>query len=165
MDNRLYEAGIIAIPVRSMEGFFSPNYLVFDSIGGKTIAQSPNLETGEMQIYECLNMRYRLVYREILQASNGKAEEFEERILLSTQTLDTPVDLVPLFFTHKRIEQNLLVINKALSLFEFRGILEGLTLSVDEVILSEILNENRKELSEDEKEEIAKKYGSEPNTY
>ncbi|MDI9872185.1 hypothetical protein [Flectobacillus roseus] len=160
MDNRLYEAGIIAIPVRPMEGFFSPNYLVFDSIGGKTIAQSPNLETGEMEVAECLNMRYRLIYREILQASNGKAEEFEERILLSTQTLDTPVDLVPLFFTHKRLNENLLVINKALSLFQFRGILQGFSLSVDEIILAEIINQNSTELSEDEKEEIARKYGS-----
>ena len=118
-----------------------PNYLVFDRQYGSVRANQINLQTGETEEMDCVYMYYRLVHREIL-APNERYpnEEMMERTLLPTEPLEIPVDMLPLFITHQRIQANLPIINLALSNFAFRGVLEGLVLSVDETVLSDILN-------------------------
>lgn len=144
MDNRLYQAGIIAIPLKNTGEIVkpSPNFFVIENQFGISKYMSPNLQTGEYQLDDCITIVYKLVFREILPANSIFQEEFSEKTYISPENLALPVDLLPLVCTHKRIKDNIEIANTALSNFQFRGQLTGLLLEVDEVALDEILAEN-----------------------
>lgn len=143
--NSLTQAGIIAIPLKYKEsanlGILHPNYIVFDAQFGKFKSLSPNIQTGELEEVDAVNTVYKIVYREILEATENKSEEFIERILLPSENLSIPVSMLPIIFTHQSIKDNLAIVNLALSRFSFRGVLSNLVLEVDEDKLDEILNE------------------------
>ena len=141
MDKRLYQAGIIAIPLKKIGDITkpNPNFFVIENQFGISKNLSPNLQTGEYQLDDCITSLYKLVYREILPENSLFQEEFSEKIFISPENLALPVDLLPLVCTHQRIKDNLETVNLALSHFQFRGSLEGLLLEIDEDTLDEIL--------------------------
>lgn len=143
IDIRLIHAGIVAIPLKYKEssnlGILHPNYIVFDSQFGKSKSLSPNLQTGVLKEVDAVNTVYKIVYREVLEATENKPEEFIERILIPSESLDIPVSMLPIIFTYQSIKDNLSIVNLALSRFQFRGVLSNLKLEVDENKLDEIL--------------------------
>ena len=141
IDKRLYQAGIIAIPLKQIGDITKPNvnFFIIENQFGIIKSMSPNLETGEYQLDDCITSVYKLVYREILPESSLFQEEFSEKIFISPENLALPVDLLPFVCTHQRIKDNLDTVNLALSHFQFRGSLLGLQLEIDEDILDEIL--------------------------
>jgi hypothetical protein len=142
MNNLLYQAGIIAIPLKSNENislFPQPNYIVFDAQFGKTTTLSPNLMTGQLEETDCVQTVYKIVYREILEATEDKPEEYIERPYIPSENLSIPVNVLPLIFSHQRIKENINIVNMALSMFKFRGILSNFNLIVDEDKIDEIL--------------------------
>jgi hypothetical protein len=84
---------------------------------------------------------YKVVFREILEETEIKPEEFIERVLLPSENLAIPVEMIPVIFTHQNIKQNIQLVNLALSRFSFRGVLSNLVLEVDENVLDEIIAE------------------------
>ena len=145
MDKRLYQAGIIAIPLLPISDTTkpNPNFLVFENQFGKLMDYSPNIQTGDYEITECVNSVYKLVYREILPANNLFQEEFSEKLFISPENLSLPVSLLPYVFSYQSLKYNIQIVNRALSHFVFRGSLQGLILEVDEDMLDEIItNEN-----------------------
>lgn len=146
MRKDIYQAGIIAIPLKINSQLNpSPNFLVIDYQSGKSISLSPNLETGILELNDCVSSSFRLVQREILEKEAFKQEELIERVLLPSQSLDIPVDLLTVLFNHSRIKQNIQIVNLALSRFSFRGVLSNLVLEVDEAVLDEIIAQENAE--------------------
>ena len=141
IDKRLYQAGIIAIPLKQIGDITKPNvnFFIIENQFGIIKSMSPNLETGEYQLDDCITSIYKLVFREILVESSLFQEEFSEKTFISPENLALPVDLLPFVCTHQRIKDNLQTVNLALSHFQFRGSLLGLQLEIDEDILDEIL--------------------------
>lgn len=142
MQRELYQAGVVAIPLKAKaESNLSPhpNYLVFESVFGKIKAQSPNIQTGDLELIDCMQTVYKIVFRETLEATSNKEEEFIERTLLPQENLPIPAMMVPVIFTHQSIKENLQLVNLALSRFSFRGVLSNLILEVDEDVLDEII--------------------------
>lgn len=139
---QLSQAGIIAIPLEKTEGLNpSPNFLIFESQFGKTIAPFQNLQTGEIEETECVQTVYKIVNREFLEPNEIYSKrEMIERSLLPAENLHVPIDLLPLFFSYERIKTNVEIVNLALSKFTFRGSLKDLSLKVDETILNDLIN-------------------------
>jgi len=144
--SQLIQAGIIAIPLKEqlllgLKPF--PNFLIFENQFGKVVAPFLNLFTNELEQTACVQTVYKLVSREILEPNEIYPNKtFMERILLPSENLSIPVQLLALFFTHQSIKDNLQIVNLALSKFSFRGSLQGLILEVDENILDQILEVN-----------------------
>lgn len=143
--SQLIQADIIAIPLKEQTLLNlkpSPNFLVFENQFGKVIAPFINIFTNQIEQTPCVQTVYKLVAREILEPNEiYPSRTFMERILLPSENLSIPVQLLTLFFTHKSIKENLQIVNLALSKFSFRGALEGFILEVDEDILDQILLE------------------------
>jgi len=138
---QLTQAGIIAIPIEKNEDLKpSPNFLVFDNQLGKIKSPFANLQTGEIEEMECVITTYKIVNREILEPNEFHSNrEMIERSLLPLENLSVPVDLLPLFFSHQRIKDNINLVNLALSKFTFRGSLSELLLKVDETELDNFI--------------------------
>lgn len=141
MDKRLYQAGIIAIPLQTTSNEVKPfpNFLVIENQFGKIKTMSPNLQTGQLEKTNCVNSIYKLVFREILMESSLFQEEFSEKIFINLENLALPIHLLPSLASYQDLKENLELINTALSHFQFRGSLAGLMLSVDEQALDEII--------------------------
>ncbi|NBA76812.1 hypothetical protein GOQ04_14740 [Emticicia sp. ODNR4P] len=142
MKRELYQAGVVAIPLKvKAESNLNPhpNYIVFDNVFGKIKAESPNIQTGNVEVVDCMQTVYKIVYREVLEETVNKPEEFIERTLLPQENLAIPAMMVPVIFTHQSIKENLAIVNLALSRFSFRGVLSNLVLEVDETVLDEII--------------------------
>lgn len=143
MNKKLYTAGIIAIPLVKKEnsnlGDLQPNYFVIESQFGKLKADCQNIQTGELENVFCIQINYKIVYREILLSNPFASEEFIERVLMPIETLSIPVELLPVIFTHDSIKANIGIVNLCLSRFSFRGVLSELSLEVDENVLDEII--------------------------
>ena len=140
MDKRLYQqGGLISIPLKSTGA--QPNFFVAEQQHGCVQAPQLNFETGKEEVMDCANLIYRLVLREILPPNDKyTTEDYRENVLFPTETIFIPIDLIPLIVTYKRIKANLPIVNAALSLFSFRGvILEGFKPEVDEEKLDEII--------------------------
>lgn len=138
----LTQAGVIAIPLKSKEESNlnpHPNYIVFDNVFGKIKAESPNIQNGNIEVVDCMQTVYKIVYREVLEETVNKPEEFIERTILPQENLAIPAMMVPIIFTHQSIKENLAIVNLALSRFSFRGVLSNLVLEVDEQALDEII--------------------------
>lgn len=142
---QLTQAGIIAIPLKEQTLLNlkpSPNFLIFENQFGKVIAPFINIFTNQVEQTSCVQTVYKLVTREILEPNEIYPNRtFMERILLPSENLSIPVQLLALFFTHQSIKDNLQIVNLALSKFSFRGALEGFLLEVDEKVLNQILLE------------------------
>ncbi len=140
---KISRAGIVAIPLVNQESVLNPkpNYFVIDSISGKFKENIINPITEQLELQDCVQINFKLVYRSILEATDNAKEELDEMNIRTSEALLVPVDFVPLFFTHERIKQNVGLINKALSHFSFRGLLANYNLVVDENVLDSILVE------------------------
>lgn len=142
MNRQLYQAGIVAIPLKEKQDSNlnpHPNFLVFDNASGKKQAISPNIQTGDLQVVDCVSTVFKIVYREILEATESKPDEFIERTFLPIESLSMPIEMLPIIFTHQSIKANIAIVNLALSRFSFRGVLSNLILEVDEDVLDEII--------------------------
>lgn len=142
MDKRLYNSGIIAIPLKRKTedlGIMHPNFLVFDSQDSKSNTLAVNIVNGLEEEQDCVRTQFRLVLREILPQLATKPVELIERIVLPSEVLFMPVQMLPVIFTHQSIKENLAIVNLALSRFSFRGVLTNLLLEVDEDVLDEII--------------------------
>lgn len=137
MDNKLIQSGIIAIPVSFQEGIaLSPNFMVIENIFGKLKTNIPTL--GEV---DCMQSVYKIVYREVLPATETKPEDFRE-VIIEQANQPIPIDLVPAFGSYQRLLYSKTQVNSMLSLFSFRGVLEGFIPIIDEDVLEQIILEN-----------------------
>lgn len=136
IDSRLKSAGIIAIPLKVNDSKLNPqpNWLVIDNLFGKLDAEIPDLG-----ILPCINSVYRIVYREILPPVL-KREEILSEIVYEQANQAVPISISSALYSYKTILENLETINMLLSKFQFRGILEGFVLKVDETVLNELIN-------------------------
>ena len=136
IDSRLTSAGIIAIPLETNVGNTlnpQPNWLVIDNLFNKLDAEIPDLG-----ILPCVNSIYRIVYREILPPVLNRPEILSE-IVYEQDNQAVPISISSALYSYQTIFDNLDTINKMLSKFQFRGILEKFTLKVDEKVLAELL--------------------------
>lgn len=129
---------MVAIPILQKFEGICPNFMVVEFWGGKVI-QNYNPITEELFHTNSINIRYKIVQREMLEATDTKEEEFIERTLLPSEVVQIPVEMLPVIFTHQSIKENLAIVNLALSRFSFRGVLSNLVLEVDEDVLDEII--------------------------
>jgi hypothetical protein len=138
VDNRLTQSQYMAVPLkRNINSTLSPqpNWLVIENIFGKLISNIPSM--GETV---CAQTIYKIVFREILPAvpEMGKIEEMRE-IIYEQQNQPIPLTIVPFFSTYETLSQYTTYINTLLGLFQFRGILNGFVLEVDEDMINLIL--------------------------
>lgn len=152
MDNRLYQSGYLAIPIKANENnplFPQPNWMVIENIFGKLTATLPVL--GETL---CKQSVYKLVFREILLANEelGRAEQMNEIIYENTNQ-PIPAVISGAFDTHEILKTYINEVNQMLSLFQFRGKLQGFVLEVDETALAAIIESKTPPVIEEEEEE------------
>lgn len=138
MDSRLYVAGYLAIPLKVNTGHTlnpQPNFLVIENIFGNTRAEIPTL--GDVVV---ANSFYKIVHREILLANEelGRAEEMRE-IIYESANQYVPILIAPALSDYEYLMQAIPQVNEMLSLFQFRGILAGFQLIIDEDAMSEII--------------------------
>jgi hypothetical protein len=138
MDSRLYSAGYLAIPLKANENSTlnpQPNFIVIENISGRTKAEIPTL--GDVVV---ANSQYKLVYREILEASEqlGRAETMRE-IIYENENQYVPIMIVPALSDYGYLSQALPQVNGMLSIFQFRGVLSGFVLEIDENKIAEII--------------------------
>lgn len=136
---KLTTAGIIAIPIEQKEEFLlgrlCPNYLVIDQTFGNSVQSFQGTET------KCIQVSWKIVFREILEETETLQEEFIEREIMPTNYIDIPISLFnTCLLSHQSIKENVSIINIFFdSLSAFRGSLSELKLKVDETVLDEIL--------------------------
>lgn len=136
---KLTNAGIIAIPIEIKEEFelgrLSPNFLVIDQSFGNSIQLFQGIET------KCIQVSWKIVYREILPELETLKEEFIEREIMPTNYIDIPINLFnTCLLSHQNLKDNVSIINSFFdSLPAFRGSLSELKLKVDENVLDEII--------------------------
>ncbi len=144
MDNRLLQAGIIAIPIKpkpESELKPMPTHIVFNEQSGRYDFPQINFTTGQIEQMDCVKTTYSIVARSILYPTESRPQEtYIERVLQPSEDLYVPVDLLTTFFSYERIKANVGLINTVLSLFVFRGDLEGFVMEVDEGAVDEILS-------------------------
>lgn len=137
IDSRLYSAGIIAIPLeKNVDNTLNPqpDWLVITNMFGKTEEEIPDLG-----ILPCVISEYKIVYREILPSVLNRPEILSE-IVYEHENQAVPISISSALYYHQTIFDNLSTINMMLSKFQFRGILEGFVLKVDETVLNELIN-------------------------
>lgn len=138
----LFRANVIAIPLKTQEGFPlnpQPNFLVIDNIFSTSKERVYNIN-GELEEMICMNSLMKLVYREILPEENGKQEMIREVIMDNIGNLFIPMNFVPVLQSHEMMVQQEAVLNSFLPLFKFRGILKGFILKYDKEKSLEFLN-------------------------
>lgn len=138
MDSRLYQAEYLGIPLKHNDGHAlnpQPNFLIIEQIQGRLKAEIPTM--GEVV---AANSNYKIVYREILEANQelGRGEEIRE-ILYERATQAVPMIIVPALSDYEYLIQAIPQVNEMLSLFQFRGVLAGFQLIIDEDKMSEII--------------------------
>lgn len=144
MNAQLYHAGIIAIPLLAdptTSVLLHPNYFVIENQYGSTTAVFPNLQTGQPEETICVNLNYKLVFREILPAKNGKSEEFIERLLQPTEMIQLPMEMLLLAKNPQAVLTNADIIDTVLGMFKFRGIFDELVMKIDRVQLQAIIDD------------------------
>lgn len=138
MDKRLFQAGYLAIPLKANENSIlnpQPNFLVIENIYGTTKAELPTL--GSVVV---ANSVYKLVFREILaeNESLGRGEVMRE-VQYEYENQFVPIVIVPALSDYEYLSQSITQVNQMLSLFQFRGILTGFQLIIDEDKINEII--------------------------
>lgn len=138
MDKRLFSAGHLAIKLQANQNHElspQPNFLIIERMAGRTKAELPVL--GDTI---CANSSYKIVYREILQASAElqRPEEMRE-IIYEAANQPVPVTMYAALSDYEGLQNGLVNVNFMLGLFQFRGVLSGFTLSVDAVALTDII--------------------------
>jgi len=138
MDKRLFSAGHLAIPLQANENHSlnpQPNFLIIERMAGRTKAELPVL--GDTI---CANSSYKIVYREILEASVelGRPNEMRE-IIYEASNQPVPVTMYASLSDHELLQASVANVNFMLGLFQFRGALNGFVLSVDTVALTDII--------------------------
>lgn len=138
MDIRLYQSSYLAIPLLYNEGHAlnpQPNFLVIENIFGRSKAEIPTI--GEVVV---ANAIYKIVYREILPANEqlSRGEEMRE-IIYESANQAVPMIIVPALSDYEYLSQQVAQVNGMLSLFQFRGVLAGFQLIIDESKMSEII--------------------------
>jgi hypothetical protein len=137
----LFSAGKIAIPLKAQpESTLNPqpNFLIIENIFDYISRQFPNAK-GVLEETECMNSLMKLVFREVLPAENGKAEEIREVLLDNVGNIVIPEDYVFIFKNHQRMIENAQIINIFLPMFQFRGILKKYKLEYDPLRSQEYL--------------------------
>lgn len=123
----------LCIPLQQKEEFglgkLSPNYLIIDSIQGINRFNTYNLQTGEKQEQDCMQVSYRLVTRMFMQ------DERINEILVLSDSIFVPVDFIPRIFSKERIVQNVQLINTVFQFFQFSEPLKDLKLIINETLL------------------------------
>lgn len=138
MEKKLLRAGYLAIPLVHNSGLSlnpQPNLLLVESIGGSDMATLPVL--GEVM---CRESYYRFVYREILLANAElmRPEEIRE-VVYESGIQWVPIPIVPALNSYELLSQYKQEVNSMLSLFTFRGCLEGFSVQIDSNVLNQIL--------------------------
>lgn len=138
IDSRLYQANYLALPLAANENHPldpQPNYLIIEDMYGRAIAEIPTI--GKMT---CQNAKYKIVFRQILPDSPelGRAEKLDE-IIFEQDKQFVPVGLVPALSDYNYLAQGIAQVNMMLALFQFRGVMNGFQLIIDEPVLAQII--------------------------
>lgn len=140
MDKRLYYASNLAIPLKTNDGHIlgvaQPNFLVINDIRGKNKVELPVI--GDT-IYKIAH--YKIVHREILPASEElhRSEEIRE-VVFEEAYQPVPTSIVEALTDYSFLQPSIGNVNFMLNLFQFRGLLAGFKLIIDEVALQDIID-------------------------
>ena len=140
MENQLFQSGYLSIPLKINENLTlnpQPNWMIIENVFGKVTTTLPMLGT-----VICSQSTYKLVYREMLEESIelNRPKEMRE-VIYEYQNQSIPVDFVPYFSSHQKLNEHIVEVNQLLSLFNFRGILANFQLEIDQDKLIEIINQ------------------------
>lgn len=146
MKQILYEAGIIAIPLKDDENFndAQPNYLVVNNQFGKEKNHTFELLDGTTVVTNAAYLDIKFVSRSLY-----ADETLQEMVFpFPNQIEKLPYSFLYLLDDYDVIKNDLETANMILSLFKFRNgnRLEGLKLEIDEEVLDDIIDDlkNRK---------------------
>jgi len=139
MDKRLYQSGNIAIPLLINPEHAvnpQPNFLIIEDIRGKTKVELPVL--GDTV---CKIAQYKIVYREILEASVElhRMEEMRE-IVYESAYQPVPTGIVEALTDYSFLINKVDEVNYMLNLFQFRGVLYNYQLIIDTEKLQDIID-------------------------
>jgi hypothetical protein len=138
IDKRLIESGYISIPLKKNDTTQlnpQPNWFIIEDVFGKKLENLPVL--GETV---CGHSSYKIVFREILPESIelGRNEDVRE-VPFEKGYQMLPLNIIPALATHETLYQYRAQVNYLFSLFQFRGVLEGFKLEIDEILLLDII--------------------------
>jgi len=125
----------MALPLKPQPGCElnpEPNFLIFENIYPQDglVEPFPSMN-GTIEPTECVNSLCRLVYREWLEAENGKEASMREVVYDEIGNLAFPEDYFLAFKNHKNMIASAAIVNHFLPLFSFRGCLKNYKLEYD----------------------------------
>lgn len=140
MDKRLYYSSNLAIPLKVNEGHpigaAQPNFLVINDIRGKNKVELPVI--GDTI---CKIAHYKIVHREILPLSEELHRPEEVREVVWEEAYQAvPASIVEALTDYSFLQPSIAQVNFLLNLFQFRGLLSGFKLIIDEVALQDIID-------------------------
>ena len=123
----------IAVPLKYQEESTlnpQPNFLVIEKVFGfqKVPLMQP---TGVEELIECQNTLMKLVYREILPKTSSKEEIVREIVMDEIGNIFLPFIYIPSLRNQLALSQNKPLIDTWMTMFSFRGVLEGFKVEYD----------------------------------
>lgn len=123
----------VAIPLKYQEESTlnpQPNFLIIEKVFDYITVPIKNPDGSEVLV-ECQNTLMRLVYREILPEGLGKSEEIREIVLDDVGNIHLPYIYISRIRNQHALKDNEEFVNHWMSMFAFRGILEGYIVEYD----------------------------------
>ncbi|PAC29236.1 hypothetical protein [Flectobacillus sp. BAB-3569] len=134
-------AGIIAIPIYCESQLNpKPNFFIIEKIGGITEVDFLNPIPNEKQKILASICQYKVVFRELLEATQTQPKEWTERVFID-ESIYIPVDIIPLISSFERLKENKEIVNTIFSRFSFRGSMSFTTIELNESELDNIIFE------------------------
>ena len=123
----------IAIPLKHQEDSLlnpQPNFLVIDKVFGYNTVPLKQPD-GSTALVECQNTIMKLVYREILPKIDNREEMIREIVMDEIGNIYLPFMYIPKVRNHEALVQNEDFVNHWMTMFSFRGVLEGFNVEYD----------------------------------
>ena len=123
----------IAIPLKYQEDSLlnpQPNFLIIERVFDYRVVpmKQPN---GTETPMECQNTIMKLVYREILPKIDNREEMIREIVMDDIGNIYLPFIYISKVRSHQALIDNELFINNWMTMFSFRGVLEGFKVEYD----------------------------------
>ena len=132
----------IAIPLKHQEDSTlnpQPNFLVIERVFDYLTVPLKQPDGSEVSV-ECQNTLMKLVYREILEEKEGREEIIREMVLDEVGNIYLPFVYIPKIRNHEALIENEKFVNHWMTMFSFRGVLEGFKVEYDPKKSQEYLN-------------------------
>ena len=123
----------ITIPLKHQEDSLlnpQPNFLVIDKVFGYNTVPLKQPD-GSEALVECQNTLMRLVYREVLEEDNEREGVIREIVMDEIGNIYLPFMYIPKVRNHEALVQNEDFVNHWMTMFSFRGVLEGFNVEYD----------------------------------